>query len=58
MIMRKSLIERVIRDGIVDTRTYRYVTSGSIGEIIKRAPIEQIEYPDAWTVVYDLSEEK
>lgn len=55
--MRKSLIERVIRDGIVDTRTYRYVTAGSIGELIKRAPIEQIEYPDAWTVVYDLSKE-
>lgn len=56
--MRKSLIERVIREGIVDTRKYRYVTSGSIGELIKRVPIDQVEYPDAWTVVYDLSKER
>lgn len=55
--MKKSLIERVIREGIVDTRKYRYVTSGSIGELIKRVPLDQIEYPDAWTVVYDLSKE-
>lgn len=56
--MRKSLIKRIIEDGIVDTRKYRYAMFGSIGEIIKRAPIDQVEYPDAWEVVYDLSEEK
>ena len=56
--MIKSFIERVIREGVVDTRKYRYVTSGSIGEIIKRAPIDQIEYPDAWETVYDLGEDK
>lgn len=55
--MRNSFIESVIREGVVDTRKYRYVTSGSIGEIIKRIPIDQVEYPDAWTVVYDLSKE-
>lgn len=55
--MKKSLIEIVIREGVVDTRKYRYVTSGSIGEIIKRAPLDKVEYPDAWEVVYDLSKE-
>ena len=55
--MRKSLIKRIIEEGCVDTRKYRYVLSGSIGELIKRAPLDRIEYPDAWEVVYDLSKE-
>lgn len=55
--MRKTLIKRIIEEGSVDTRKYRYVLSGSIGELIKRAPLDRVEYPDAWEVVYDLSKE-
>lgn len=54
--MRKTLIKRIVEEGSVDTRKYRYVLSGSIGELIKHAPLDRVEYSDAWEVVYDLSE--
>lgn len=56
--MRKSLIKRIIEEGIVDTRKYRYALFGTIGELIKRAPLDRVEYPDAWDTVYDLSKEQ
>lgn len=56
--MRKTLIKRIIEEGSADTRKYRYALFGCIGNIIKRAPLDRVEYPDAWEVVYDLSKEE
>ena len=54
--MRKSFISKILEEGSVDTRKYRYILYSDY--IIKRVPIDQVEYPDAWEVVYDLSKEK
>lgn len=56
MKLRKTFISKIIEEGILDTRKYRYILYGDY--IIKRAPLDRLEYPDAWEVVYDLSKEK
>ena len=53
--MRKSIIKRLIEEGSVDTRKYRYILYNDY--LIKRAPIDSVEYPDAWEVVYDFTKE-
>lgn len=52
----KSIIEK-FKNGevIVETATYRYVIN-SYGQILRALKIN-IQIPDAWTVVYDLSKE-
>lgn len=52
----KSIIEK-FKNGevIVETSTYRYVIN-SYGQILRALKIN-IQIPDAWTVVYDLSKE-
>ena len=56
MKLRKTFISKIIEEGSFDTRKYRYILYGDY--IIKRAPLDRLEYPDAWEVVYDLSKEK
>jgi len=56
MKLRKTFISKILEEGIVDTRKYRYILYSDY--IIKRAPLDKVEYPDAWEVVYDLSNEK
>ena len=53
----KSIIEK-FKNGevIVETSIYRFVIN-SHGQILRALKIN-IQIPDAWTVVYDLSEEK
>ena len=55
--MRKALIKRNIEEEYFDTRQYRYAQFGSIGELIKRTPLDRVEYPDAWKVVHGLIKE-
>lgn len=38
--LKKAFLDRVIREGIVDTRNYRYVYKGNI---IKRLPIKYLD---------------
>ena len=56
MRVSKSIIDK-FKNGelIVETSNYRYVINGR-GQIL-RALKTDIQYPDAWTVVEDLSKE-
>lgn len=50
--MKKSFIEKVKRNGIVDTQKYRYIYEKYIDKaVLKRAPIELVFYP--WLGSYD-----
>ena len=49
--LKKAFLNRVIREGIVDTRNYRYVCNGNI---IKRLPIKYLNTTaaiDNWETV-------
>lgn len=49
--LKKAFLNRVIREGIVDTRNYRYVYKGNI---IKRLPIKYLDTTisiDNWETV-------
>lgn len=51
--MRKSFIERVVREGIVDTRKYRYIMRGAK---IFRLPISCLgttQAIDGWELVFE-----
>lgn len=52
--MKKSLIRRVIIEGRVDTKKYRYELFDYSGQVIRRTPIDQVKNPD-WKNVYYLS---
>ena len=56
MRVSKSIIDK-FKNGevIVETSTYRYVINAR-GQILRALKIN-IQIPDAWTVVYDLSKE-
>lgn len=48
--MTKNFVERIIREGIVDSRKYRYTCFENFGEIIiKRIPLIYLDT----TAVYD-----
>jgi hypothetical protein len=53
--MTKDLIERIIREGAVDTDTYRYLyEADNRGARIKRLPLDKLdttEARDGWKVV-------
>ena len=52
MDMKKSFIERVIKEHVVDTRKYRYIYEKySDKAVIKRASIEWMFYP--WLEGYE-----
>lgn len=54
--MKKDFIERVKREGIVDTKGYRYVVDNENGQI-KRLPLEDLDTTaaiDSWEVVASL----
>lgn len=49
--LKKAFLDKVIREGIVDTRNYRYVCKGNI---IKRLPIKYLDTTtaiDSWETV-------
>ena len=55
MKLRKTFISKIIEEGVVDTRKYRYILYSDY--LIKRAPLDRLEYPDAWEDVYELNNE-
>ena len=47
--MRKSFIEKVLRDVIVDTRKYRYIVSEEFAYlVIKRIPLQYLDTDKAY----------
>jgi len=56
--MKAALIRRILIEGRVDTKKYRYVLSDYTGQVIKRVPIDKVNSPDDWETVYYFSEEK
>lgn len=56
--MKKEFIEKVIREGIVDTKDYRYICKGNT---IKRLPIASLDTTtaiDGWETVYTMDDAK
>lgn len=56
--MRKSFIEKVVREGIVDTKKYRYIMRGAK---IFRLPISCLDTTqaiDGWEIVFEFGKYK
>lgn len=55
-VMKKDFIERVKKERIVDTKTYRYVVDEEMGQI-KRLPIKNLDTTaaiDGWESVANI----
>lgn len=55
--MTKEFLNKVKREGIVDTKNYRYVHIGyGYKELIKRLPIDWLDTTlaiDGWEIIYE-----
>lgn len=56
--MKKEFIERVIREGIVDTRKYRYIMKAPKILRLPRIYLDTTKAIDEWEVVYEFGKYK